>query len=383
MSVPLLDLKPQNSALESELEQAFQRVLRSGHFIMGPEVERFEASLAEFTGARHALGVTSGTDAILLALMALGIGAGDEVLCPSFTFFATAGCVARLGATPVFVDSVPDTFNVDIEDAARRITPRTKAIIPVHLFGQAADMNGVTKLAQTHGLRMIEDAAQSMGATYQGRQVGTLSGFGSLGGFGTISFFPSKNLGALGDAGALLTNDDQLAQLARILRVHGMEPKYHHGLIGGNFRLDALQAAFLSAKLPHLRRFEAARRRNAEQYLEKLSPLPAARGKNPGLILPTIADGNTHVWNQLTLRVPGRREELRAFLAARGIGSEIYYPVPMHEQGCFAYLKHAPEDFPVAHRLAKEVLSLPVYPELPREALDEVCGALADFFSTP
>ena len=251
MNVNLLDLKAQNGALEPELNEAFLRVLRSGHFILGPEVDRFERALAEFTGAKHALGVSSGTDAILVALMAHGIGPGDEVLCPSFTFFATAGCVARVGATPVFVDSCPVCFNLDVRDAARRITPRTKAIIPVHLFGQPAEMDGVLDLARRHGLRVIEDAAQAMGATYRGRQVGT------LGDFGTISFFPTKNLGALGDAGALLTNDTALFERAKILRMHGMDPKYVHQVVGGNFRLDALQAAMLSVKLPRFDGYSA------------------------------------------------------------------------------------------------------------------------------
>src|SRR5476651_1763621 len=268
MNVNLLDLKAQNQALEPELQEAFLRVLRSGHFILGPEVDRFERALAEFTGAKFALGVSSGTDAILLALMALGIGPGDEVLCPSFTFFATAGCVARVGAKPVFVDSCPVSFNLDVSDAARRITPRTKAIMPVHLFGQAAEMNGVLELARQHSLRVIEDAAQAMGATYRGKQVGT------LGDFGTISFFPTKNLGALGDAGALLTNDTALFERAKILRMHGMEPKYHHQVVGGNFRLDALQAAMLSVKLPHFDGYTAGRRRNAALYTERLSKLP-------------------------------------------------------------------------------------------------------------
>src|SRR5271154_4028980 len=251
MNVNLLDLKAQNGALETEFRDAFLRVLRSGHFILGPEVEKFERALAEFTGAKHALGVSSGTDAILLALMALGIGPGDEVLCPSFTFFATAGCVSRVGAKPVFVDSCPVCFNLDLRDAARRVTARTKAILPVHLFGQAAEMDGVLALAREHGLRVIEDVAQAIGATYRGRQVGT------LGDFGTISFFPTKNLGALGDAGAVVTNDSALFERAKILRMHGMEPKYRHQVIGGNFRLDALQAAMLAVKLPHFNGYTA------------------------------------------------------------------------------------------------------------------------------
>ena len=377
MNVPLLDLKAQNGALEPELQEAFLRVLRSGHFILGPEVERFERALAEFTGAGYALGVSSGTDAILVALMALGIGPGDEVLCPTCSFFATAGCVARVGAKPVFVDSRPDSFNLDPDDAARRITSRTKAIMPVHLFGQAAEMETILGLAREHGLRVIEDAAQALGATYDGRQVG------ALGDFGTISFFPSKNLGALGDAGALLTNDAELFERCRILRAHGMEPKYYHRVIGGNFRLDALQAAFLGVKLPHLSRYTALRQRNAALYQDRLSALPATKGKSPALILPTVSSGNGHIWNQYTLRVPdpGARDELRNRLTARGIGSEIYYPLPLHEQSCFAYLGNKPEEFPVAHRLAAESLSLPVYPELEVKAIDEVSRAIAEFFA--
>jgi dTDP-4-amino-4,6-dideoxygalactose transaminase len=393
MNVNLLDLKPQNGALELELQEAFLRVLRSGHFILGPEVEKFERSLAEFTGAKHALGVSSGTDAILLALMALGMGPGDEVLCPSFTFFATAGCVARVGATPVFVDSCPICFNLDVRDASRRITPRTKAIIPVHLFGQAADMDAVLDLARRHNLPVIEDAAQAMGATYRGRQVGT------MGDFGTISFFPTKNLGALGDAGALITNDPALFERAKILRLHGMEPKYCHQVVGGNFRIDALQAAMLSVKLPHFNGYTEGRRRNAALYTERLSLLPGvtlARVEDCGcvaagagdtgarLVLPVAYPHNSAIWNQYTLRVigAGRRDALRAHLTARGIGSEIYYPLPLHEQACFANLGGKPEDLPWAHRLAGEVLSLPIYPEIPSEQIEQVCAVIAEFLRT-
>lgn len=392
VNVNLLDLKAQNGAVEPELQEAFLRVLRSGHFILGPEVDRFERALAEFTGAKYALGLSSGTDAILLALMALGIGPGDEVLCPSFTFFATAGCVARIGAKPVFVDSCPVCFNLDLRDAARRITPRTKAIIPVHLFGQAAEMDGVLELARQHGLRVIEDAAQAMGAGYRGKQVGT------LGNFGTVSFFPTKNLGALGDAGALLTNDAALFERAKILRVHGMEPKYYHQVVGGNFRLDALQAAFLSVKLPHFNGYTAGRRRNAALYTERLRQLPGvelARAEKCGcgmpatveekarVILPAAYPHNEPIWNQYTLRIigAGQRDAFRAHLTARGVGSEIYYPLPLHEQACFANLGHRPADFPWAHRLAGEVVSLPIYPEMPAEQIEQVCAVIAEFLA--
>jgi dTDP-4-amino-4,6-dideoxygalactose transaminase len=393
MNVSLFDLKEQNAALEPQLHEAFLRVLHSGQFILGPEVEKFERALAEFTGAKHALGVSSGTDAILLALMALGIGPGDEVLCPSFTFFATAGCVSRVGATPVFVDSCPVCFNIDVEDAARRITPRTKAVLPVHLYGQAADMDSLLSLARTHKLHVIEDAAQAMGATYRGAQVGT------LGDFGTFSFFPTKNLGAFGDAGALVTNDKALYDRAKILRLHGMDPKYYHSHIGGNFRLDALQAALLAVKLPHFGSYTEARRRNAALYTERLAAIPgvkiapAAEGGCAASRAAKLDDGgarvvapagyphNGHIWNQYTVRVmgEGQRDALRAHLTARGIGSEIYYPLPLHEQACFAHLGYKPADLPVVHRLAGEVMSLPIYPELPREQLEQVCAAVREF----
>jgi dTDP-4-amino-4,6-dideoxygalactose transaminase len=388
MTVNLLDLKAQNGALEWELRAAFERVLRSGQFILGPEVEKFERDLAAFAGARHALGVSSGTDALLLALMALGIGPGDEVICPSFTFFATAGCVSRVGAKPVLCDSSPVTFNLDLRDAERRITPRTRAIIPVHLFGQSADMDAVLALAAKHKLRVIEDAAQALGARWRERPVGT------MGDFGVASFFPTKNLGALGDAGALVTQDDALYERARILRVHGMEPKYHHQLVGGNFRLDALQAALLSVKLPHAAAYNASRQRHAGHYAARLSALPGARLAMRGdargastvkesarLILPIVLPEGQAIWNQYTVRVPGdgRRDALRAHLAARGIASEIYYPIPLHEQACFANLGYKPDDLPWAHRLAGEVLSLPVYPELAEAQVEEVCVAIGDF----
>lgn len=383
MNINLFELTAQNKALEPELEKAFLRVLRSGHFILGAEVERFEQELAALAGASHVLGVSSGTDAILLALMALGIGPGDEVLCPSFTFFATAGCVARVGATPVFVDSDPGSFNLDLRDAERRVTPRTRAIIPVHLFGQAAEMDGVMALAEQHRLHVIEDAAQAFGAIYRGAQVG------SHGEFGAVSFFPTKNLGAFGDAGALICRDAELCQRARILRTHGMEPKYHHRVIGGNFRLDAIQAALLSVKLPHYGGYTEARRANAAAYATRLGSLPGVYSGAPDvagagearLILPAVLPEHGHIWNQYTVRVPGpgRRDALRVHLAARGIGSEIYYPLPLHEQACFAHLGYRPEDLPWAHRLAQEVLSLPVYPELGTEKRESVCAALVEF----
>ncbi len=365
MKVPLLDLKAQNGALAAELEAAFRRVLESGMFILGAEVDQFERKTLEVTGAKHAIGVSSGTDAILLALMALGIGPGDEVLCPSFTFFATAGCVVRVGARPVFVDSCAGTFNMDVQDAARRVTERTKAIIPVHLYGQCADMDAVMDLARAHGLRVIEDAAQAIGATYRGRMAG------SIGDFGTFSFFPSKNLGALGDAGLLTTNDDGLAERARLLRTHGASRKYYHERVGGNFRIDALQAALLSVKLPHLAGYSRRRAENATYYSERLAWV----GR---VVLPSATLQNEHIWNQYTLRVmDGKRDGLQAHLAKRGIGSEIYYPVPLHQQACFAHLPGGA--LPVSEQLAAECLSIPIYPDLRREQLDWVVEAVGEF----
>ncbi|MEY4198636.1 MAG: hypothetical protein RLZZ265_376 [Verrucomicrobiota bacterium] len=372
MAVPLFDTKIQNNALAADLQAAFARVLASGMFILGPEVQSFERQCADYLGVRHALGISSGTDAILLALMALDIGPGDEVLCPSFTFFATAGCVARTGAKPVFCDVRADTFNLDVADAARRITPRTKAILPVHLYGQAAEMESVNALARQHGIKVIEDAAQAVGATQGGRRAG------SFGDFGAFSFFPTKNLGAFGDAGLLTTNDDVLAERATLLRNHGAHPKYFHKFVGGNFRLDAVQAALLAVKLPHLDGYAQLRAANAARYTEHFAKLP---GLGTKLILPTAQPGNGHIWNQYTLRLPGagRREALRTWLTARQIGTEIYYPVPLHAQECFAVLGQTDADLPVSAQLAGEVMSLPIFPELTRAQQDEVIAAVSEF----
>lgn len=369
--VPLLDVNAQNLPLEQEMAEAFGRIFRSGQFILGPDVGAFEAEVASCLGVKHALGVSSGTDALLLALMALGIGPGDEVLCPSFTFFATAGSVARVGATPVFVDSDLETYNIDVQDAARKITPRAKAIMPVHLFGQCADMDAVNALAAEHKLRVIEDAAQSFGAKYKGRQSGT------MGDFGAYSFFPTKNLGALGDAGMLVTHDDALAERARILRVHGSSPKYYHKCIGGNFRIDTVQAAFLRVKLTRLEGYNRARKANAQHYTQELSILGA--GPDAPLVLPQEADFGEHIWNQYTLRVrgTGRRDALRSRLQKEGIGTEIYYPVPLHGQECFRHLAQPP--CPNAAKLAGEVLSIPVYPELAARQREEVAKTIVRF----
>ena len=390
MKVPLLDVNAQNLPLEEELTATFTRVLRSGRFIMGPEVEALEAEVAEFVGARHGIGVTSGTDAILLSLMALDIGPGDEVLCPTFTFFATAGCIARTGATPVFVDACPVCFNLDIDDAARKVTAKTKAIIPVHLFGQSAEMDAVMALAAEHGLRVIEDGAQAIGSRYRGR------GCGSMGDFGTYSFFPSKNLGGFGDGGMVVCNDERLAERARILRMHGSQPKYYHREVGGNFRLDPLQAALLRVKMRHYDDYTRARQGNAAYYVEKLSALEGVVSAKPehcccasaqeeafgeaGIVLPARYDHNEHIWNQFTLRVrgEGRRDALRQHLVDCGIGCEIYYPLTMDQQECFADLPESSRmGNGVAHQLASEVLSIPVYPELTREMQDFVVSSFS------
>lgn len=366
MPVPLLDLNRQNAALHGDLTAAFERVLRSGHFILGSEVEAFEREAAAFLGTPHAIAVSSGTDALLVALMALDLQPGDEVICPTFTFFATAGCIARAGLVPVFADVRADTFNLDVDDVARRLTPRTKAIMPVHLFGQSADLAPLLALAQTHGLAVIEDAAQSLGSKHHGRASGT------IGDAGCYSFFPSKNLGGFGDGGLVATHRSDLAERIRLLRTHGAKPKYYHARIGGNFRLDALQCALLRVKLPHLPAYCAARRSHAEFYRSALAGLP-------GLVLPAPAPGNDHIWNQFTLRVPGagRRDALKQHLAAHGIGHEIYYPLPLHRQACFAHLP--PVSLPVAEQLAGEVLSIPVFPELTAPERDAIVAALHAF----
>ena len=379
-NVPLLDLGPQNRALEAQFETAFREVLRSNQFIMGPRLEAFEKDCAAFLGVKHALGVSSGTDALLLALMALDVGPADEVLLPSFTFFATAGSVARLGATPVWVDVNPHHFNIDLADAARKVSPRTRAIMPVHLFGQSLDLDALQAFASAHKIRVIEDAAQSMGARWKGRA--TMS----VGDFGATSFFPSKNLGGMGDSGLVTTQDDALAERARILRVHGMQPKYYHREVGANFRMDPLQAALLHLKLPHLPSYNCSRAGNANFYHAALQGVRGIAENRPGadqaakILLPVDFSGQG-IWNQFTLRVPGgRRDALKAFLTARKIGCEIYYPVPLHRQQCFADLPGlGAAGFPVSEQLAAEVLSIPIFPELTAEQRQWVADSLADF----
>jgi dTDP-4-amino-4,6-dideoxygalactose transaminase len=354
-SVPLLDVGRGNRPLRDEFLAAIGRVLDSGRFLHGAEVGQLETEIARLCGAEHAVACASGSDALLLALMALDIGEGDEVIVPSFTFFATASAVWRLNARPVFVDIDPATFNVDPQSVEEAVTPATKAIIPVHLFGQCADMDAVQTIAERHGLWVIEDAAQAIGARHRGRPAG------SMGAIGCLSFYPTKNLGAFGDAGMLTTRDEPLAQRLRLLAGHGMNPRYYHKVVGINSRLDTIQAAVLLVKLAHLQEWTTARARHAARYDQLL----ASRGLDLLAGLPTAAAGCDHVWNQYTIRIPGgRRDAVKAELARMQIGSEIYYPVPLHLQECFRSLGYGPGTLPHTERAAQEVLSLPVFPEL-------------------
>ena len=369
MRVPLLDLKAQYQPIREDVLAAIARVCDSQYFILGAEVEALEHELAAMLGVAHAVGVSSGTDALLAAMMALGVGPGDEVVTPTYSFFATAGSVARLGARPVLVDIDPVTFNLDVDAAVAAITPRTKAIVPVHLFGQSAEMAPQMAAAARQGLAVVEDAAQPIGARHHGRPVG------GLGHVGCFSFFPSKNLGAFGDGGLVTTNDRALAEKVRLLRGHGMQPKYYHAMIGGNFRLDALQAAVLRVKARHLAGWTEARRRNADRY----RALFAGRPRLP-VALPAEAPGNYHIYNQFVIRVPDR-DGLRAHLTEAGVGTEIYYPVPFHLQACFADLGHRRGQFPAAEAAADGSLALPIYGELSEEQQAVVVEAIADYYA--
>lgn len=363
MNVKLLDLSEQYTPLRDEILQAVARIVDTQSFILGPTVEGFEQKLAQYCDVKHAIGVSSGTDALLCALMALDIGPGDEVICPSFTFFASAGSIARLGAKVVFCDIDPKTFNLDPEDVARRITPRTKAIMPVHLFGQMAAMDDINRLADKHGLKVIEDAAQAIGAKQNGRPAA------SVGTIGCLSFYPTKNLGAMGDAGAICTNDDALAEKCRLLRVHGSGHQYHHKYIGGMFRMAAIQAAVLEIKLRYLEGWHDARRRNAALYDQLLG--------GSQVVTPFIAPGNHSIYNQYVIRVRNR-DAVKQALADRGIGSAIYYPIPLHLQECFADLGYRAGDLPESERACEEVLALPIYPELPEAHIRQVSAALRE-----
>ncbi len=361
MQVRLLDLTGQYQTIRSEIRKAIDEVCDAQAFILGPTVDRFEKDLAAYCGTRHAIGMSSGTDALLCALMALGIGPGDEVICPAFTFFATAGSVARVGATPVFADIDPKTYNIDPADLRRRITPRTKAIMPVHLFGQLADMEAINALAARHSIPVIEDAAQAIGASRNGRLAC------SAGLCGCLSFFPSKNLGGFGDGGAVCTNDDAFAQKLKLLRVHGTERTYYHRMIGGNFRIDALQAAVLDVKLKYLNNWHEARRRNAALYNELFAGSPVQT--------PFIDPANISIYNQYVVRVPNR-DVVKDKLIAAGVGCAVYYPLSLHLQECFASLGGKSGDLPHSEQASHEVLALPVYPELTEEQLRYVAAQL-------
>ncbi len=371
LSVPALDLKAQYRTIRDEIEPVVRQVLESQYFILGPEVAGFEAEAARYCEAAHAIGCSSGSDALLLPLMALGLGPGDEVITSPYSFFATAGAIWRTGAKPVFVDIEPDTYNIDPARIEAAITPRTRAIIPVHLYGQAADMDPISEIARRHALFVLEDAAQAIGAGYLGRKAGT------LGDAAAFSFYPSKNLGGFGDAGMVTTDDAALARQVGRLRVHGMEPKYHHQEVGYNARIDALQAAVLRVKLRHLDAWTEARRDVADRYRRLFD----ADGLGGVVTLPTEKPGHHHVYNQFVVRVPAdARDPLRAHLTANRIGSEIYYPIPLHLQTCFASLGHQAGDFPASEAAAAETVALPIYPELTDEALRHVVASVASFF---
>jgi dTDP-4-amino-4,6-dideoxygalactose transaminase len=373
-SVPLLAIDRQNGPLQKQFRLAIDEVCESGRFVLGPDVAALENELAAALDVPHVIGCASGSDALLLALMALGLEAGDEVILPSYTFFATASAVTRLGGVPVFADIDPKTFLVDPEDVARRIGPRTRAIMPVHLFGQTADMDALLPIAEAAGLPLIEDAAQSILSTWHGRCTG------GIGDIGCFSFYPTKNLGAFGDGGFLTTTRDDLADSLRKLRVHGMEPRYYHDVVGINSRLDSLQAAVLRIKLPYLDAWTTDREQNATRYAD----LFARCGLTDIITLPQADTRGRHVWNQYVIRVAdGQRDALRAHLTEAKVGTEIYYPVPLHLQQCFAYLGWQPGDLPVTEQATHETLALPIFPELePQEQLT-VVGRIAEFFGRP
>jgi dTDP-4-amino-4,6-dideoxygalactose transaminase len=365
MQVPLLDLKAQYATIKDDVMAAVSDVLESQRCIGGPKLTELEEKIAAVCDCRFAVGVSSGTDAILNSLMSLGVGPSDEVITTPFTFFSTAGCIARTGATPVFVDIDPKTYNIDPALIEKAITAKTKAIMPVHLFGQMADMDAIMAIADKHGLAVVEDAAQSITSTYKGRKAG------SIGKVGCFSFFPSKNLGGAGDGGMVVTNDEGLYNQLKTMRNHGAKPKYYHKRIGGNFRLDPIQAAVLLVKLPHLDRWSEARRQNAAFYNQKFADTIVQT--------PYISPDCVSIYNQYVIRVP-KRDGLFANLKEKGIGCEIYYPHPMHLQECFAYLGHKLGDMPEAEKAAKEVLALPVYPELTDEMKDYVVQSVLSFY---
>ncbi|MDD2236208.1 MAG: DegT/DnrJ/EryC1/StrS family aminotransferase [Kiritimatiellae bacterium] len=379
MNVPLLDLKAQYQTIKPEVDRAVQEVFESQYFILGPTVERCEKNLAEYCRSAHAVGVSSGSDALLLALMCEGIGPGDEVLTTPYTFFATVGAIVRTGAKPVFCDIDPVTFNLDVRQVEARITPAVRVIIPVHLYGQMADMDPLMEIAKRHHLLVIEDAAQAIGSEYHGRRAG------SIGDYGCFSFFPSKNLGGAGDGGLVTTQDAARAEKLRHFRNHGMNPRYYHQYVGGNFRLDALQAAVVDVKRPYLDGWSAGRQHNARRYDRLfaeagLSPDVVRTPQHPHKTEGEAPDGMRHIFNQYVIRVP-QRDELKAFLTENHIGCDIYYPVPLHLQACFADLGGQVGDFPHSEQAAAETLALPIYPELSDQQAQAVVNVIARFFN--
>jgi dTDP-4-amino-4,6-dideoxygalactose transaminase len=385
MNVPLLDLKAQYLSIKPEVDAAIVEVCESQKFILGPQVKACEEAIARYSNCAHAVGVSSGTDALLISLMAEGIRPGDEVITTAYSFFATAGCIARLGAKPVFVDIDPVTYNIDPAAVDARCTSRTKAILPVHLFGRMADMDPLMEVANRRNLVVVEDGAQAIGAEYGGRRAG------SVGHYGCFSFFPSKNLGAFGDGGMVVSNDTERAERLRVLRAHGSKPKYYHKLVGGNFRLDTLQAAIVLIKLKHLDDWTAGRQSNAARYDNlfresdlvtsgrlQVPRIPSFSGS--GDQGPATMNGHRHIVNQYVVRVQ-RRNELQAFLKEKGIGTEVYYPLPLHLQECFASLGHKPGDFPESEKAANETLALPVYPELSDTQAGYVVDSIGEFYA--
>lgn len=376
MNVPLLDLKAQYRTIREEVTAALNEIIESQHFILGEKVKELEEAIAGYSGAQFGVGVASGTDALLVSLMALDVQPGDKVITTPYTFFATAGSISRVGAEPVFVDIEPDTYNISVERLSELLQGSTsghtvRAVVPVHLYGQCADMDPILKIANTYDLAVIEDAAQAIGARYQDRKAG------SLGDFGCFSFFPSKNLGGFGDGGMVITNSERFAEQLRILRVHGSKPKYHHKVIGSNSRLDALQAGVLLVKLKHLDAWTAKRRENARYYCEGLQ----SHGLAEFVTLPKVREENFHIYNQFIIRVKDR-DDLRSFLTEEGIGTEIYYPIPLHLQECYRQLGYKEGDFPESEKAAGETLALPIYPELTTSQQDYVMEKIKEFYKS-
>jgi dTDP-4-amino-4,6-dideoxygalactose transaminase len=374
--VPFFDLAVQFKSIENEIKSALDEVFQSQQFIMGPNVQALEEAIAQYCQTRYAIAVASGSDALLLSLMALGIGTGDDVLLPPFTFFATAGSVSRLGATPIFVDIDRETYNIDPSKIEEKMTARTRAIIPVHLFGQCADMDPLLKIAKEKKLSIIEDAAQALGAEYTPKVGSKGRRAGQIGDLGCFSFYPTKNLGAFGDAGMVVTDNPDLAEKVRMLRVHGSQPKYFHKSIGINSRLDTIQAAILMVKIRYLERWTAERQKKAERYQALFQDLLSSVD---GFRLPTIQYQNRHIFHQYVIRVPGR-DRLRQFLAEEGIGTDIYYPVPLHLQECYSFLKYRRGDLPNSEKASEEVLALPIYPELTEDQQRVVVNRIRAFY---